>query len=186
MTDGRVLLGVIGRPHGVRGLLRVTSYADPPEAIASYGPLLDDAGRRFALRWVGEGIVELSEISSDAAVKVTDRSAAERLCNRRLFVPRERLPAPGHDEFYLADLIGLAAVDADGHAVGKVVAVHDYGGGLSLEIDKAESAPVLVPFTRAAVPAVDIEAGRVVVMPPEVVDAVADRVPPVGSGTGSG
>ncbi len=162
----------------------MTSYADPPEAIASYGPLLDDAGRRFALRWVGEGIVELSEVSSDAAVKVTDRSTAERLGNRRLYVPRERLPAPGHDEFYLADLIGLAAVDGEGRTVGKVVAVHDYGAGASLEIDRAQSAPVLVPFTRAAVPAVDIEAGRVVVMRPEVVDA--DRLPSVPSRTGSG
>lgn len=171
MTDGRVLLGVIGRPHGVRGLLRVTSYADPPEAIASYGPLLDDAGRHFALRWVGEGIVELTELGPDAAVKVTDRSAAERLANRRLYVLRERLPALGDDEFYLADLIGMAAVDAEGHALGQVITVHDYGAGASLEIDSAGSSPVLVPFTRAAVPAVDVAAGRVVVVPPEPVDA---------------
>jgi 16S rRNA processing protein RimM len=167
----------------------VTSYADPPEAIASYGPLSDDAGRQFTLRWVGHGIAEVTELRPDGAVpdgavKVTDRTAAERLGNRRLYVPRERLSAPGNEEFYLADLIGLLAVDAYGHGMGKVIAVHDHGAGASLEIGEAGSASIVVPFTRIAVPAVDIEAGRVVVVPPEVVDALADPVPAVPPHTG--
>ena len=102
-------MGVIGRPHGVRGLVRVTSYA---EDLTAYGPLTDAKGRRFVLRWRGEGVAEVAELVGGAEVKVADRTAAEKLTNTRLFVDRAQLPEPEEDEFYLADLIGLAAVDA--------------------------------------------------------------------------
>lgn len=173
MPASRILLGVIGRPHGVRGLVRVTSYADPPEALSSYGPLEAEDGRRFTLRWAGAGVAELAELGDGAAVKVADRTAAERLTNLRLSVPRERLPAPEADEFYLADLIGLAAEDAAGTVLGTVVALHDYGAGTSLEIARPDAPPLLVPFTRASVPEVDVAKGRLVVVPPEVVEAPA-------------
>ncbi len=173
MPASRILLGVIGRPHGVRGLVRVTSYADPPEALASYGPLEAEDGRRFALRWVGAGVAELAELRDGAAVKLADRTAAERLTNLRLSVPRERLPAPEAEEFYLADLVGLAAVDAAGTALGTVVALHDYGAGASLEIARPDGPPLLVPFTRAAVPEVDVANGKLVVAVPEVVEIPA-------------
>jgi len=169
----RILLGVIGRPHGVRGHVRVTSYADPPEALASYGPLETEDGRRFALRWVGAGVAELAELRDGAAVKLADRTAAERLTNLRLSVPRERLPAPEPDEFYLADLVGLAAVDAAGTALGTVVALHDYGAGASLEIARPDGPPLLLPFTRAVVPEVDVANGKLVVAVPEVVEIPA-------------
>jgi len=171
MPAGRILLGVIGRPHGVRGLVRVTSYADPPEALAAYGPLSDEAGRRFALRWRGEGIVELVEVVSGIERKVADRDAAARLTNTRLFVARDCLPAPEEDEYYLADLVGLAAVDANGAPIGWVAAVHDYGAGASREIERA-AGPLVVPFTRATVPEVDIAGGRLTVTPPAEVDAL--------------
>ena len=173
MPASRILLGVIGRPHGVRGLVRVTSYADPPEALSSHGPLEAEDGRRFTLRWVGAGVAELAELRDGATVKIADRTAAERLTNLRLSVPRERLPAPEPDEFYLADLVGLAAVDGAGVALGTVVALHDYGAGASLEIARADGPPLLVPFTRAAVPEVDVASGRVVVAVPEVVEIPA-------------
>ena len=173
MPASRILLGVIGRPHGVRGLVRVTSYADPPEALASYGPLEAEDGRRFTLRWVGAGVAELAELRDGAAVKLADRTAAERLTNLRLSVPRERLPAPEAEEFYLADLVGLAAVDAAGTALGTVVALHDYGAGASLEIARPDGPPLLVPFTRAAVPEVDVAEGKLVVVAPEVVEIPA-------------
>ena len=173
MPASRILLGVIGRPHGVRGLVRVTSYADPPEALASYGPLEAEDGRRFTLRWVGAGVAELAELRDGAAVKLADRTAAERLTNLRLSVPRERLPAPEAEEFYLADLVGLAAVDPAGTALGTVVALHDYGAGASLEIARPDGPPLLVPFTRAAVPEVDVAEGKLVVAAPEVVEIPA-------------
>ena len=134
MQAARILLGVIGRPHGVRGLVHVTSYAVPPEAIAGYGPLADESGRRFVLRWRGEGVAELAEIVDGEETRVGDRTVASRLTNARLYIERGQLPATVEDEFYLADLVGLAAVDAAGAPVGTVAAVHDYGAGASLEI----------------------------------------------------
>jgi 16S rRNA processing protein RimM len=166
MPPANILLGVIGRPHGVRGLVRIVSYTDPPDAIAEYGPLADERGRRFALRWGGDGLAEIAEIVDGRERRVADRTEAARLTNTRLFVERERLPATEEDEFYLADLVGLTAVDAAGATLGTVAAVHDYGAGASLEIG-----PLVVPFTRAAVPEVDVAGGRIVVAPPVAVDA---------------
>jgi 16S rRNA processing protein RimM len=163
----RILMGVIGRPHGVRGLVRVTSYADD---LTAYGPLSDAEGRRFVLRWSSEGVAEIAELVAGAEVKVTDRTAAEKLINTRLYVDRVRLPEPEDDEFYLADLIGLAAVDRNGAQLGTISAVHDYGAGASLEIEREDDQPLLVPFTRACVPQVDVAGGRVVIEPPSFAD----------------
>lgn len=165
MPPARILLGVVGRPHGVRGLVRVVSYADPPEAIASYGPLTDERGRRFTLRWRGDGLAKIAELVDGTEAALTDRTAAARLTNTRLFIDRDRLPAPEEDEFYLADLVGLTAVDAAGAKVGTVAAVHDYGAGAGLEI-AGDAGALVVPFTRAVVPAVDVAGGRLVVVPP--------------------
>jgi 16S rRNA processing protein RimM len=165
---GRILMGVIGRPHGVRGLVRVTSYA---EDLTAHGPLRDPAGRRFVLRWRGDSIVEIAELLDGTEVKVADRLAAAKLTNTRLYVDREQLPEPAEDEFYLADLIGLAARDADRALLGTVAAVHDYGAGASLEIARDGAAPLLVPFTRASVPSVDIAGGQIVVSTPDEIDA---------------
>lgn len=165
MPETRILLGVIGRPHGVRGLVHVTSHTADPAALAEYGQLADDKGRRFTLAWRGAGVAEVFELRDGVPVRVADREAAGRLTNTRLFVERACLPAPQDDEFYLADLIGLEVVDTAGGTLGRVAAVHDYGAGASLEI--ARQAPsLLVPFTRAAVPEVDIVGGRVVVSVP--------------------
>ena len=160
-------MGVIGRPHGVRGLVRVHSYTADPAELADYGPFSDARGRSFSLRWRGEGIAEVSEIVEGRAVALADRNAAEKLVNVRLYVERERLPATGEDEFYLADLVGLEAVAPDGARLGVVAAVHDYGAGTSLEIGA-----LMVPFTRACVPEIDVAGGRIrVVLPEEVVVA---------------
>ena len=161
MGGKRILLGVIGRPHGVRGLVHVHSYAE--EDLATYAPLLDERGRAWSLVWRSEGIAELR----DAAGKpLPDRNAAELLVNMKLFVERDRLAEPEADDFYLSDLVGLAAVTAEGAALGRVVQVHDYGAGASLEI-AGEGAALLVPFTKLAVPEVDLAVGRLVVVPPE-------------------
>ena len=92
MPERRVLLGVIGRPHGVRGLLRVHSYAADPASLPDYGPFTDDRGRRFSLSWRGEGIAAVSELVDGAPRPVTDRDAAAKLVNTRLYVEREQLP----------------------------------------------------------------------------------------------
>ena len=170
MPETAILLGVIGRPHGVRGLVHVTSHTADPTALAEYGPLSDAKGRRFTLAWRGAGIAEIFEVGAGAPVRVADRAAAERLTNTRLYIDRARLPAPGEDEFYLADLIGLVAVDAAGDVLGRVAAVHDYGAGASLEIGR-DGSPLIIPFTRAAVPEIDLETGRLTVAPPDEVAA---------------
>lgn len=163
MPEHRILLGVIGRPHGVRGLVKVTSHTADPAALTAYGPLSDDRGRRFVLRWRGEGVAEVEQQVSGATLKVADRTAAEKLTNTRLYIDRAQLPEPEEEEFYLADLIALTAVDVEGRVLGRIGTVHDYGAGASLEIVHDGAAPLLVPFTRAAVPQVDVAGGRVVV-----------------------
>lgn len=176
-----VLMGVIGRPHGVRGLVHVRSLTEDPAALPGYGPFSDGRGRRFSLRWVSEGVAALSELVDGRAVPVADRDAAGRLVNLRLYVERSRLPAPDEDEFYLVDLVGLAAVRPDGTALGTVRAVHDYGAGASLEIEGAGPPALLVPFTRAAVPEVDLAARRVVVVPPDEVVVTAEAAAAEGA-----
>jgi 16S rRNA processing protein RimM len=171
LPERAILLGVIGRAHGVRGLVRVTSHTADPVALTEYGPLSDDSGRQFTLRWVGEGIAEISETIAGKLVRIADRASAERLTNTQLFIARDRLPAPEPDEYYLADLIGLTACGADGSRVGVVSAVHDYGAGASLEISRADGGSMLVPFTAACVPVVNIAAGQVNVTPPDEIDA---------------
>lgn len=169
MPDRRIQLGVIGRAHGVRGLVKVTSHTADPADLTAYGPLSDAEGRVYALHWKAEGVAEVSRVVDGVAVKVTDRTQAEKLTNTRLFIDRAALPPPDADEYYLTDLIGLTAVDPAGRALGTVSVVHDYGAGASFEIVGA-GAPLLVPFTAACVPTVDVAAGRlIVVMPDEVV-----------------
>jgi len=165
MPQERILLGVIGRPHGVRGLARVHSYTADPTDLAGYGALLDENGQRFRLRWISEGVAEISRQDGDRWQPINDRAEVERLTNRHLYVDRAALPPPPEDEFYLADLVGLSAFEGEAE-LGHVAMVHDYGAGVSLEITREGAPPLLVPFTQDAVPVVDIPAGRVVVCPP--------------------
>lgn len=166
MTGRRILMGVVGRPHGVRGLVHVHSYTAEPADLAGYGPLLDDSGRAWTLAWRGQGVAVLSDAEGHA---LADRDAAERLTNTRLYVERDRLPPPEPDEFYLADLVGMAALDPAGRPVGRVAVVHDYGAGTSLEIEREGMAALLLPFTQVCVPTIDPAAGTLVVAPPDEV-----------------
>jgi 16S rRNA processing protein RimM len=170
MSDRTILLGVIGRPHGVGGHVHVHSYTADPAALAGYGPLSDERGRLFRLRWQSDGIARVAEIVDGKPVWITDRDSAARLVNTRLHIARDRLPPPDADEFYVADLVGLAAIGPDGAELGRIEAVHDYGAGVSIEIGR-----LIVPFTRAAVPHVDIAAGRVTVHPPD--ETAGERQP---------
>jgi 16S rRNA processing protein RimM len=159
----RILMGVVGRPHGVRGLVLVHSYTANPADLAGYGPLSDDKGRRWTLAWKAEGIAELRD---DTGKPLADRTAAQALTNLRLSIDRDRLPPADDDEFYLADLVGLAARSPDGALLGTVTMIHDYGAGASLEIARSGAAPLVVPFTKAAVPEIDIAGGTVTIDPP--------------------
>jgi 16S rRNA processing protein RimM len=161
----RVCMGVVGAPHGVRGAVRIKSFTDAPAAIASYGALEDESGQQFTLRIIGSAKGDGMVIA--ALSGVADRDRAEALRGLRLYAPRAALPPPADDEFYHADLVGLAAALGDDTPLGKVIAVHDFGAGDMLEIQRDLGAPVLVPFTRAVVPVVDLAGGRVVIDPPD-------------------
>jgi 16S rRNA processing protein RimM len=128
--------------------------------------LSDEAGRRYVLHARGEGVAEVTELQSGTEVRIADRTAAAKLVNTRLYVDRAQLPETNADEFYLADLIGLIARDVEGEDLGTVRAVHDYGAGASLEVERDDGSSLLVPFTRTSVPEVDVMAGHAVVAPP--------------------
>ncbi len=180
MPESRILLGVVGRPHGVRGLVHVQSYTADPRDLAGYGPLYDEQGGQWTLVWRSEGVAELRDAKGE---KLPDRTAAERLTNTRLFIDRNRLPKPGDEEFYLSDLVGLEAVDPAGAPLGTVATIHDYGAGASLELTQAGQ-HLIVPFTRACVPDIDITNGRITVsVPAEVI--VAPEAAAVTAGASS-
>lgn len=160
----RVCVGAIAGAFGVRGEVRLKSFCAEPEAIADYAPLYtEDGGRAFAVvlgRPVPNGL-------SARLGGVSTREEAEALRGVRLYADRDRLPSLPDDEFYHADLIGLAVQDAGGAPLGRVSAVLNHGAGDLLEIQRPGKPSALLPFTRAMVPTVDLAAGRIVADPPE-------------------
>ncbi len=160
-----VLLATIGAPHGVKGEVRVKTFTADPEGLADYGALRSGDGRRFKIK----------RMRPDKTVMVVKfeglncREEAEEVRGVELFVERHRLPpVEEDDEFYVTDLIGLVCVDEGGAVLGTVGAVEDFGAGDVLEIERHGDRPLLVAFTRANVPHIDLVAGTVtVVLPPE-------------------
>ena len=155
--EGHICVGAIAGAFGVRGEARLKSFCAEPEAIAEYAPLITEDGRSFDLkitRAVKEGFA--ARLSG-----VPTREAVEALKGTRLYAPRERLPALPDDEFYHADLIGLTVADTGGADLGKVRAVHDFGAGDVLDVVGGPK-PLMLPFTRAVVPTVDLAAGRLI------------------------
>ncbi|KGJ13506.1 ribosome maturation factor RimM [Paracoccus sanguinis] len=162
MTD-KTCVGAIAGAFGVRGEVRLKSFCTTAEDIATYGTLTtEDGARRFAVtltRPVNGGLgARLSGVET--------KEQADALRGVTLWADRAALPALGDDEFYHADLIGLEVVDTGGASLGRVRAIHDHGAGDILEIH-GQSGTLLVPFTRAAVPTVDLNARRIVADPPE-------------------
>jgi 16S rRNA processing protein RimM len=173
VPEPRILMATIGRPHGVSGRVHVTSHAADPAGVIAYGPLSDAEGRQYLLRWCHAGVADISTVIDGITDRIRNRSAVEKLANVDLFIDRSRLPPPDEEEFYLADLVGLTAVGSDGNVIGIVTVVHDYGAGTSLEIVGETS--LIVPFTQACVPDIDVAAGRLVVTPPIEVPVIAEH-----------
>ena len=175
--EALVLLGEFGRAHGLKGEVRLKSFTADPAAIATYGPLAASDGRSVVLTSVRQAPGGAPDLLIARVAGVGTREAAEALNRVRLSVARDKLGPPEEDEFFAADLIGLAAETPQGEALGTVVAVPDFGGGDLLEIAPARGPSALVPFTKAFVPAVDLGAGRVVVDAPDLF-APAGEPPP--------
>lgn len=159
----RVCIGAIVGAHGVRGAVRVKSFTADPLDVAAYGPAEDEAGkRRFTLRVVGE----VKDHVIATLEGVNDRNAAEALKGTGLYVSRDRLPEVEEDEFLYSDLVGLQALGTDGSVIGTVKGVANWGAGDLLDIARPGQGSLLVPFTKDAVPVVDMGKGQVVVDPP--------------------
>lgn len=180
----RILVARIGAPHGVKGEVRLFPFTADPQALRDYAPLTDAEGRRqfkiLALRPAKEHFVA-------RLAGIDDRTAAEALTNTDLYVPRDALPeAEDDDTFYHADLIGLGVHDEAGARIGTVTALHDFGAGEILEYapepgTARRAGTLMVPFSRDAVPVIDVAAGRVVVAA-AFVDRGADEEPEADQG----
>jgi 16S rRNA processing protein RimM len=158
-----VILGRITGPQGIKGEVKLQSFTADPLGIASYGPLDASNGLRLNIKSVKPyKNTLLARIDG-----VDDRNGAEALRGVELMIDRDRLPEAEEDEIYHADLIGLSAHDTAGHLVGTVVAVLDFGAGELLELKPADGKTILVPFNVETVPEIDLDAGRLVIDPPE-------------------
>jgi 16S rRNA processing protein RimM len=156
----------IGAAHGVRGAVKLWTFTEDPLAVQRYGPLLSkDGARQFEVTHAREARDHLV-----ATLKgVATREDAERLNGIELYIAREKLPATDEDEYYHADLIGLAAVTTSDQPLGRVLAIHDFGAGTIIEIAPPQGPTLLLPFTHAVVPTVDLAGGRVVIeLPAEI------------------
>ena len=151
-----VQMAVIGAPHGVKGEVRVKTFTGDPLALGDYGPLRSADGRTFTVAAIRPAknvvVVRFREIAS--------REAAEAVTGTELFIDRSALPDDlDEDEFYHADLIGLAVRDETGAPVGKVVAIQNFGGGDIVEVALTGRRTVMIPFTLAAIPEISVRDG---------------------------
>lgn len=175
-SDRKLCIAAIAGAHGVRGLVKLKTFTEFPEDVAAYGPLTNKEGQAYDITFKGmvKGLV-LAQLSG-----VTDRNQAQELRGTELFIDRDLLPAPEEeDEFYYSDLVGLRVEDKEGTLLGLVRGVYNFGAGDILEFGLEGKKPEMVTFTESYVPEVDLEAGRLVVVMPQVVLAQAP-VPPVG------
>ena len=157
----------IGAAHGVRGAVKLWTFTEDPLAVKRYGALTTkDGARQFEVATAREAKGHLV-----ATLKgVATREEAERLNGLELYIAREKLPATDEDEYYHADLIGLAAVNTADEPIGRVVAIHNFGAGNIIEIAPPRGPTLLLQFTNAVVPTVDLANGRVVIALPDEVD----------------
>jgi 16S rRNA processing protein RimM len=163
----QICIARIGAPHGVRGAVKLWTFTEDPLAVKAYGPLVTkDGTRQFEVTHAREAKGHLV-----ATLKgVASRDEAERLNGIELYIAREKLPATGEDEYYHADLIGLAAVTPANEPLGRVIAIHNFGAGDIIEIAPPRGATMLLSFTNAVVPSVDLAGGRVVIELPKEID----------------
>ena len=142
MSDGRVCIGVITAPHGVRGMVKIKPFTATPDAVSAYGPVTLEDGRRIT--------VEVKSISKGLVLarldQINDRESAEMLKGCSLYIERSVLPAAEADEVYQHDLIGCTVEDIAIGMIGTVTGVFDFGAGSMLEVAREGSKSVLIPF----------------------------------------
>lgn len=165
MSDSHICVGVISGSYGVNGEVRIKSFCAVPEDIERYSPLTDESGKRAFM------LAILRPIKHGFAARLPDvatKEEADALRGTQLFARREQLPSLPDDEFYHADLIGLDVYDTGGELLGHVKTVQNHGADDLLELQlKGSSTTTFLPFTKAAVPTVDLATGRIVADPPD-------------------
>ncbi|SMY06227.1 ribosome maturation factor RimM [Flavimaricola marinus] len=165
MNQDKIIVGAISGAFGVHGEVRLKSYCADPAAIADYTPLSTESGQVFT------SIILTGQVTNALIARVdgiSTKEQADALKGQSLFADRSRLPAPEDEEYYHADLIGLSVFDAGGTALGTVKSVQNHGAADLLEVQIPDSsATVFLPFTKAAVPLVDLSSKRIVADPPD-------------------
>lgn len=162
-----ILVGQVAGGFGVKGEVRVTAFTADPLALTDYGPLLRADGS------VGLTLTQARPDKSGVvgrAKEIATKEEADALRGLKLHVPRDRFPEPEEDEFYLADLLGIEARDAEGRVVGSVKSVQNFGADDMLEIAPVEGGPTwYLPFTKEAAPELNLAEGWLrIVRPTEV------------------
>ncbi len=160
----RICVGAFAGAFGVQGEVRLKSYCAIPEAIADYGVLTDESGAKTYEFVIARGIKNGFAVRVQGVVT---KEQADLLNNVEVFATRDQLPNLPDDEFYHSDLVGLTVVDTGGTKLGTVRAVQNYGAGDVLDVATPEGTELMLPFTRAIVPTVDLASGRLVADPPE-------------------
>ena len=175
--DDALEVGRIGDAWGLKGWFKVQPYATPPEALlAARLWHLQAPEPGPALRRVGTGLPDVLEIREvrehgegliAAAGGIDGRTAAEALRGARIFIARASFPKVGADEFYWADLIGLAVVNRQGAVLGTVAGLIDTGPHAVLRVlpngtgEEPGAEERLIPFVSAYVDAVDLALRRI-------------------------
>ncbi|CCD86158.1 putative 16S rRNA processing protein, function [Bradyrhizobium sp. ORS 285] len=169
-----ICVAKIGAAHGVRGEVRLWTFTEEPLAVLHYGLLTTKDGSRSL------EVAKAREAKDHLVASfkgITDRNAAERLNGLELYVPRDRLPETDDDEYYHADLIGLAAETTAGAPLGRVLAIHNFGAGDIIEIAPPSGSTLMLPFTNAVVPTVDLANGRVIIELPGEIEGEDEGLP---------
>ena len=162
--------------HGVHGAVKIKSFTSIPSDFSAYGPLLDETGKVI---FTPKNPRPVGKHFAFRSLEIKTREAAEALKGLKLYVPRDALPEPeDENEFYFSDLIGLDVKTTEGRRVGTVKAIHDFGAGDMIEIQPGKSEKNTTtwyhPFTKLAVPKVDLKAHRLII---HIEEAIMGRDP---------
>lgn len=179
-------VAVIVGAHGVHGAVKVKSYTQVPEDFSAYGPLLGEDG---SVVLTPRNPRPINNAFTMRSPEITTREQAMSMKGTLLYIPRDVLPEPEEDDFYYTDLVGLEVKTTDGKRIGTVSGVHDFGAGDMLEIKPVKTAEKQAsffhPFTKVAVPKVDIKSRRVIIHIEEAVIGHAPNQDPETSDKGS-
>ncbi|MGB1862834.1 MAG: ribosome maturation factor RimM [Candidatus Puniceispirillum sp.] len=160
----RISVAAVMGSHGVRGNVKIKPFTETPESLGRFDKVYLEDGQQVSLKIlsVGSKGVVLARLG-----KVESRDASDALRGQHLYVDRAALPDLADDEIYHADLLGLDAVLADGRALGCIAAIHDFGAGNVVEIEPPQGASLMLPFGGAALVAIELDKGQVVLAPPD-------------------